>query len=211
MAGWLWLLLLLAAAACLATVGRALLRRPRPTAIAEYSSGLTLAGPVTAGRATYVIVQWLSDPADPAPCPLTVHLPAGDLGGEDLCDWAAPQTAAALEGPVQLDLFPFHGGRGRRRPRRATAGLPRGGGELRGHAANAAASGGRCGAPAGRAAATAREGWAGAAGGKLRRVAPPPNPALHPTGGPRRASQGSESPQPRRRVSFMFGLPVVVL
>jgi hypothetical protein len=112
MAEWLWLLLLLAAAALLAAVGRALLRRPRPTAIAEYSGGLTLAGPVTAGRATYVVVQWLSDPADPAPCPLTVHLPAGDLGGEDLCDWAAPQTAAALEGPEQLDLFPFHGGRG---------------------------------------------------------------------------------------------------
>jgi hypothetical protein len=113
MTSWLWLPLLLTAAALLAVLGRAVLRGPRGSALAEYPGGVTLAGPVAGGRATYVLVQWLSDPADSSPCPLVVHLPGGDLGGDALCDWGAPQVAATLGGPEELDLFPFHDERGR--------------------------------------------------------------------------------------------------
>ena len=112
MASWSWLPLTLVAAALLGLIAWMMLRPAPGTALVEYPDGVTLAGPVRGDRAAFVLVQWLSAPGKPAPCPLVVHLPGGDLGGDALCDLGSPQAAAELGAPVDLDVFPFHDGRG---------------------------------------------------------------------------------------------------
>jgi hypothetical protein len=37
-------------------------------------------------RSTYFSVKWVRDAASPDPCPLVVHLPAGDVGDKDLAE-----------------------------------------------------------------------------------------------------------------------------
>ena len=113
MARWLWLLPLLAVATLLVVIVRAILQPVHDWALAEYPTGVSFGGSVSRSRATYFIVQWVRDPAKPAPCPVVLHLPRGDLGGDSLCDWNSPQAAAALGSPVDLDLFPFHDSHGK--------------------------------------------------------------------------------------------------
>jgi hypothetical protein len=112
MTRWLWLLPLLAVATLLVVITRALLQPLDDWVLVEYPRGVSFGGSVRRNRVTYVVVQWVRDPANPAPCPLILHLPKGDLGGERLCDWSSPQAAAALGSPVDLDLFPFHNSHG---------------------------------------------------------------------------------------------------
>jgi hypothetical protein len=52
---------------------------------AIYPGGVELVGVKLGRRTTYRSVQWLTDPANPDPCPLVIHLPRGDLPGEALC------------------------------------------------------------------------------------------------------------------------------
>lgn len=113
MARWLWLLPILTVAALLVVIARALLQPVHDWALVEYPKGIELGGSVCRNRATYVIVQWVCDPAKPARCPLILHLPKGDLGGDSLCNPNSPQAAAALGSPVGLDLFPFYDRRGK--------------------------------------------------------------------------------------------------
>jgi hypothetical protein len=87
----------------------ALLKARYSTAIsASYPGGIELGGANFArGRTTYRIVQWHTDPADPRPCHLVVHLPGGDLGGEALCDWGATAVAHQLGAPEELEVWPM--------------------------------------------------------------------------------------------------------
>jgi hypothetical protein len=66
-------------------------------------------------RSTYFSVKWVRDAASPDPCPLVVHLPAGDVGDKDLAEpggllrlgWEEvpypplPAEAARLLGPLR--------------------------------------------------------------------------------------------------------------
>lgn len=108
-----WLLAFLAVTTFLVVIARVLLRRTHDWALVEYPEGVSFGGSMKRGRAIYVVVQWVRDPAQPAPCPLTVHLPKGNLGGDSLCEWSSPQAAAALGSPVGLDLFLFHDSHGK--------------------------------------------------------------------------------------------------
>jgi hypothetical protein len=105
---WLWLPLIVTAAMLLIVIFWTTFRPVGDSVLATYAGAVELGGSVSRGRVTYWIVQWVGDPANPQPCPLVIHLPEGDLGGDALCDWGSPATAERLGGPVELDVFPFH-------------------------------------------------------------------------------------------------------
>jgi hypothetical protein len=107
---WLLLALFLWATVLLIATAWTFFRPGSNTVLSTYPSGVELAGPVTGGRLTYRIVQWLRDPSNPRPCPLVLHLPGGDLRGDALCAWSAPAAAEQLGSPVGLDIFLFHNG-----------------------------------------------------------------------------------------------------
>jgi hypothetical protein len=113
MTRWLWVPVVLIVVTLLVVIVASLLRRPGGSVVFEYPRGVKLAGWVRGVGFRYALLQWVSDQAHPVPCPLVLHLPGGDLGGEALCDWGAPQAAAELGAPVELDLFPFHDDRGK--------------------------------------------------------------------------------------------------
>jgi hypothetical protein len=110
MLSWLWPLVVILGGTFLLINLIAALRRIRSVSVvsANYPGGIEFCGHRARGRTTFPIVQWLSDPADPRPCPLVVHLPAGDLGGEALCQWDSLGTANKMGCPEELDIFPFH-------------------------------------------------------------------------------------------------------
>jgi REP element-mobilizing transposase RayT len=80
---------------------------------AVYPGGVELVGVKLGRRTTYRIVQWLTDPDRPRPCPLVIHLPGGDLAGDALCDWNATAAAAELGSPDELEIWPFRDESGR--------------------------------------------------------------------------------------------------
>ena len=59
------------------------------------------------------LARWITDPANPRPCPLVIHLPGGDLSGNALCYWTATQRASELGGPDELEIWPYHDEKGR--------------------------------------------------------------------------------------------------
>jgi hypothetical protein len=99
----------LCAALLLALTFLAAARRPRVPVVFAYPNGVELVGRGRPGELRFDIVQWLREPGGPTACPLVVHLPGGDLGGEELCRWNAAQAAAELGAGSGFDLFPFHG------------------------------------------------------------------------------------------------------
>ena len=78
---WLWLPLIITAVILLIVIVWKTLRPAGDSVLATYPGAVEFGGSVNAGRATFGIVQWMSDPANPRPCPLVIHLPGGDLGG----------------------------------------------------------------------------------------------------------------------------------
>lgn len=99
----------LCAALLLAFTFLAAARRPGVPVVFAYPNGVELVGRGRPGKLRFDIVQWLREPGGPAACPLVVHLPGGDLGGEKLCRWNAAQAAVELGAGSGFDLFPFHG------------------------------------------------------------------------------------------------------
>jgi hypothetical protein len=59
---------------------------------AAYAHGVSFTGLSHFGRATYAGINWFQDIENPFPCPLTIHLPEGDLAGTDLA--SAPSLLA---------------------------------------------------------------------------------------------------------------------
>jgi hypothetical protein len=50
---------------------------------ATYPGPLEFTGHSRLFRSTYFAIKWVRDAASPGPCPLTVHLPTGDVGDKD--------------------------------------------------------------------------------------------------------------------------------
>jgi hypothetical protein len=105
---WLWLVLALGATVAIIAILWAFLRTDTDSVALSYPGGVELAGPIRGGRGVCPILQWVADPADPKPCPVVLHLPKGDLGGDALCDADGPAAAERLGGPAELDIFPLH-------------------------------------------------------------------------------------------------------
>ncbi len=107
MSRWQWPLVITVAILLIVIVWT--IRRPvGDSVLVTFPDGVELGGSVSGSQVTFVMVQWTADPVNPEPCPLVMHLPHGDLGGDALCDWSSPAAAERLGGPVELDVFPFH-------------------------------------------------------------------------------------------------------
>ena len=53
---------------------------------AAYPGPLEFTGLSRLSGTTYVVVKWVRNPAAPVPCPLIVHLPAGDIGETEFAE-----------------------------------------------------------------------------------------------------------------------------
>src|SRR5437868_1770407 len=74
-------------AVLLALPGGGCMMKPRHM---EYPQGVTLEGWHVPN---FEVCIWNRDPDAPLPCPLVIHLPAGDLGDKELSDTAALKRA----------------------------------------------------------------------------------------------------------------------
>jgi hypothetical protein len=104
----LLLLLFIGAGILLIVTAWTAFRPADDSVVLRYPGGVEIAGHGGPGRVVFPIVQWMSDPDDPAPCPLVIHLPRGDLGGDALCDWGGPAAAVQMGCPDELDIFLYH-------------------------------------------------------------------------------------------------------
>jgi len=105
-----WLIPAVAAVILLGVIARSFRLPGGELVFATYRDGIELGGTVRRGRVTYRIIQWVPDPADSGPCPLVLHLPGGDLRGDELRDRQSPAFARLTGGPAGLEVFPFHAG-----------------------------------------------------------------------------------------------------
>jgi hypothetical protein len=105
-----FLLLLYVSAGLLLAATFWLAARPeRPPVRFTYPDGVELVGSGRMGRLRFSIVQWMLEPARSGVCPIVLHLPEGDLGGNELCHWEAPTQAMKLGASGEVTISPTYG------------------------------------------------------------------------------------------------------